>query len=139
MPPESNEPESHCQYGPSFLVYERTTGRFLEFFCGNKSNRIEAKKLFPFLPLTQADIDAKAAAGNDVSDLRAHGPLPVTLKVKLAENKRGSWHVPVVVKCSTPFTKLPSMDVIVREMQKFLTVKDNGVERVEETKPARAR
>ena len=31
------------------------------------------------------------------------------------------------------------MDVIVREMQKFLTVKDNGVERVEETKPARAR
>jgi len=91
------------------------------------------------LPLTQADIDAKAAAKNDVSDLRPHGPLPVTLKVKLAENKRGSWHVPVVVKCSTPFTKVPSMDVIVREMQKFLTVKDNGVERVEETKPARAR
>ena len=67
---KSNEPESHCQYGPSFLVYERSTGRFLEFFCGNKSNRIEAKKLFPFLPLTQADIDAKAAASNDVSDLR---------------------------------------------------------------------
>jgi len=136
---KSNEPESHCQYGPSFLVYERTTGRFLEFFCGNKSNRIEAKKLFPFLALSQADIDKKAAAGNDVGDLRPHGPIPVTLKVKLAENKRGSWHVPVVVKCSTPFTKLPSMEVIVREMQKFLTVKDNGVERVEETKPARAR
>ena len=136
---KSNEPESHCQYGPSFLVYERSTGRFLEFFCGNKSNRIEAKKLFPFLPLTQADIDAKAAAGNDVSELSPHGPLPVTLKVNLAENKRGSWHVPVVVKCSTPFTKMPSMDAIVREMQKFLTVKDNGVERVEETKPARAR
>ena len=136
---KSNEPESHCQYGPSFLIYERSTGRFLEFFCGNKSNRIEAKKIFPFLALSQADIDAKAAAGNDVSDLRPHGPLPVTLKVKLAENKRGSWHVPVVVKCSTPFTKMPSMDVIVREMKKFLTVKDNGVERVEETKPARAR
>ena len=39
----------------------------------------------------------------------------------------------MVVKCSTPFTKLPSMDVIVREMQKFLAVKNNGVERVEET------
>jgi len=136
---KSNEPESHCQYGPSFLVYERTTGRFLEFFCGNKSNRIEAKKLFPFLALSQADIDKKAAAGNDVGDLRPHGPIPVTLKVKLAENKRGSWHVPVVVKCSTPFTKVPGMEVIVREMQKFLTVKDNGVERVEETTPARAR
>lgn len=136
---KSNEPESHCQYGPSFLVYERTTGRFLEFFCGNKSNRIEAKKLFPFLALSQADIDAKAAAGNDVGDLKPHGPIPVTLKVKLAENKRGSWHVPVVVKCSTPFTKVPGMDVIRREMERFLTVKDNGVEKVEDTKPARAR
>jgi hypothetical protein len=136
---KSNEPESHCQFGPSFLVYERSTGRFLEFFCGNKSNRIEAKKLFPFLPLSQVDIDAKAAAGHDVGDLKPHGPIPVTLKVKIAENRRGSWHVPVVVKCFTPFTKMPSMDVIRREMERFLTVKDNGVERVEETKPARAR
>jgi hypothetical protein len=136
---KSVESESHCQYGPSFLIYERTTGRFLEFFCGNKSNRIEAKKIFPFLALSQVDIDAKAAAGNDVADLKPHGPIPVTLKVKLAENSRGSWHVPVVVKCSTPFPKVPTMDVIVREMQKFLTVKDNGVERVAEDKPARAR
>ena len=101
---KSKESESHCQYGPSFLVYERSTGRFLEFFCGNKSSRIESKKLFPFLPLTQADIDAKAAAGNEVGDLEPHGPIPVTLKVKVAENNKGVWHVPVVVKCSTPFT-----------------------------------
>ena len=136
---KSAEAESHCQYGPSFLVYERTTGRFLEFFCGNKSNRIEAKKIFLFLPLSQAQIDAKAVEGNDVADLRPHGPIPVTLKVKVVENKRGSWHVPVVVKCSTPFTRVPASEVIVREIQKFLTVKDNGVERVEETKPGRAR
>jgi len=136
---KSAESDSHCQYGPSFLVYERVQGRFLEFFCGNKSNRIEAKKIFPFLPLSQADIDAKAAAGNDVSGLKPHGPIPVTLKVKLAENKRGQWHVPVVVKCSVSFDKVPSIDVIVKEIQKFLTVKDNGVERVEETAPARAR
>jgi hypothetical protein len=31
------------------------------------------------------------------------------------------------------------MDVIRREMERFLTVKDNGVEKVEDTKPARAR
>ena len=109
---KSAEADSHCQYGPSFLVYERSTGRFLEFFCGNKSSRIEAKKLFPFLPLTQADIDAKAAAGNRVGDLKPHGPIPVTLKVKVAENRKGTWHVPVVVMCSTPFTRLPSDDVI---------------------------
>ena len=136
---KSTEADSHCQYGPSFLVYERSTGRFLEFFCGNKSSRIEAKKLFPFLPLTQTDIDAKAAAGNDVSSLQPHGPIPVTLKTKVAENRKGTWHVPVVVMCSSPFTRLPSGDVIVREINKFLTIKDNGVEKVQDSKPARAR
>ena len=135
----SAEADSHCQYGPSFLVYERSTGRFLEFFCGNKSSRIEAKKLFPFLPLTQTDIDAKAAAGNDVSDLKPHGPIPVTLKTKVAENRKGTWHVPVVVLCTSPFTKLPSGEVICREITKFLTIKDNGVEKVQDSKPGRAR
>ena len=109
---QSAETDSHCQYGPSFLVYERSNGRFLEFFCGNKSSRIEAKKLFPFLPLTQADIDAKAAAGNDVGDLKPHGPIPVTLKTKVAENRKGTWHVPVVVMCAAPFARLPSGEVI---------------------------
>ena len=31
-------------YGLSFLVYERSTGRFLEFFCGSKSTRSERAK-----------------------------------------------------------------------------------------------
>ncbi|MHB8108087.1 MAG: hypothetical protein ACYDH4_11775 [Candidatus Cryosericum sp.] len=134
----ADTPDSHCQFGPSFLVYERSTGRFLEFFCGNKSNRVEAKKIFPYLPTSQAQIDAKAVAGNDVTGLTPHGPLPITLKVKVAENKKGSWHVPVVVKCTTPFTGV-SEEVMVREVYKFLTIKDNGVERVTEAKPARAR
>ena len=100
---QSLEKESHCMYGPSFLVYERSTGRFLEFFCGNKSSRSEAKKVYPYLPLSQADIDAKAAKGEDVGDLQPHGPLPLTLKSRLVEKGTYSWHVPVVVKCATPF------------------------------------
>jgi len=136
---KSAESDSHCQYGPSFLVFERSTKRFLEFFCGNKSSRIEAKKLFPFLPLSQADIDAKAENGNAVGDLKPHGPIPVTLKTKVAENRKGTWHVPVVVMCASPFTTLPSDDIIRREITKFLTVKDNGVEKVQDNRPARAR
>lgn len=136
---QSLQTDSHCQYGPSFLVYERSTGRFLEFFCGNKSSRRESGKVFPFLPLTQADIDAKAEAGNPVGDLKPHGPIPVTLKVEVAENRKGIWHVPVVTKCSTPFTRLSSDDVIRREIVKFLAVKDNGVEKVQDARPARAR
>ena len=71
---KSLEKESHCMYGPSFLVFERSRGLFLEFFCGNKSSRSEAKKVYPYLPLTQADIDAKAANGDDVSEFAAARP-----------------------------------------------------------------
>jgi hypothetical protein len=135
----SLEKESHCMYGPSFLVFERSTGSFLEFFCGNQSSRREAKKIYPFLPLTQADIDAKAAAGQDVSGLEPHGPLPLTLKSRLVEKGTYSWHVPVVVKCSDPFTNLPKMERIVKEMTAFLAVKDNGIQRAPVAEDDRAR
>jgi hypothetical protein len=124
---QSAEKESHCMYGPSFLVYERSTGRFLEFFCGSKSARSEAKKIFPYLPLTEAAIKAMAEKGDDVTGLVPHGPLPVTLKSKLVEKGSYSWHVPVAVKCSTPFTKLPKPEVIVKEITRFLTIQgDQG-------------
>jgi hypothetical protein len=125
----SLEKESHCMYGPSFLVYERSQNCFLEFFCGNKSSRSEAKKIYPYLPLSQADIDAKASRAEDVSDLKPHGPLPLTLKSRLVEKGTYSWHVPVVVKCQTQFTKVPPMERIVKEINDFITIKDNGVER----------
>ena len=136
---QAGERDSHCMYGPSFLVYERSTGRFLEFFCGTKSSRAEAKKVFPFLPLTQPAIDAMAERGEDVSNLQSHGPLPMTLKSKLVEKGTYSWHVPVVQKCSTPFSKLPKPEVIVREIQKFLSSEGSEAKAAEETKPARAR
>ena len=126
---KSLEKESHCMYGPSFLVFERSRGLFLEFFCGNKSSRSEAKKVYSYLPLTQADIDAKAATGNDVSNLQPHGPLPLTLKSRLVEKGTYSWHVPVVTKCSTAFTNFPKQDRVNKEIGAFLNVKDNGVER----------
>lgn len=123
---QSAEKESGCMYGPSFLVYERSTGQFLEFFCGTKSARTEAKRIFAYLPLTKAMIDALEATGVDTSGMEPHGPLPVTLKSKLVEKGQWSWHVPVAVKCSTPFTKLPSAAVIVDQINKFLDVKREG-------------
>lgn len=127
----AEQKESHCMFGPSFLVFERSTGQFLEFFCGSKSARQEARKLYPYCPLTQGDIDAAAKRGEDVSGLVPHGPVPVTLKSRLVERKDWSWHVPVVLKCSTPFTKLPPSDVICREIAKFLVVKKEGAEVVQ--------
>jgi hypothetical protein len=129
---KSMEPNSGCQHGISFLVVERSTGQFLEIYFGTKSSRPEAKKIFPYLPLSQADIERKAAAGADVQDLVPHGPIPVTLKVRLAENKKGMWHCPMVIKCSAPFAKIPPTTAIVREINRFLSAKSGGVEKVEE-------
>ena len=128
---QSMEKESHCMFGPSFLVYERTQKRFLEFFCGSKSTRSEAKKVYPFLPLSTADIARQKAAGNDVSDLTSHGPLEMTLKSRLVEKGSYSWHVPVVVKGSRPFV-LPSWDQTVAEINKFINCKGDGVELAKE-------
>lgn len=111
---------SKCQFGPSFLVIERNTGRMLEYFLGSPTHRPEAKKIYPKLPLTQADIAARKL------DEEPHTALPVTLKSKFIE-KEFSWYVPVALDCSTPFTKLPPMAQIAAEIQKFINEK-GGVE-----------
>ena len=119
----------HCMYGPSFLVFERSTGRFLEFFCGNKSSRSEAKKVYPYLPLTQADIDARGGRRQRREHLEPHGPLPLTLKSRLVEKGTYSWHVPVVIEVRHGLHEA-AVDGAGREGDHaFLTVKDNGVER----------
>ena len=139
---QSTESNSNCQYGTSFLVLERFTGQFLELWLNSKTSRPEARKIFDYLPLNQARIDrlvaAAEAAGKLAPELVPHGPIPVTVKVRLAKNKRFSWHAPSVVKCSTPM-KVPSTEVVVKEINKFLTIKSNGVEKVAEPAKKRSR
>ena len=125
---QSAEKESHCMYGPSFLVFERATGRFYEFFCGSKSTRTEAKKIYPFMPVSQTDIEARG-----LTDVEPHGPLPMTLKSRYVEKGSFSWHVPVVQKCSAPFKNEPSAEAVIKEIGKFLTFKDS--EQVEKVAP----
>jgi len=129
---QSAEKESGCMYGPSFLVFERSTGQFLEFFCGTKSARTEAKRIYPYLPLTQAMIDANSA----LAEQMPHNALPVTMKSRLVEKGQWSWHVPVAVKCSTPFTTLPPTEAIVEQITKFLDVKREGATVVQDETPS---
>lgn len=131
---ESMQQDSGCMYGPSFLIYERSTGRFLEWFCGTKSTRSEAKKIYPFLILRDEDIVERGLEG-----VEAHGPLPFTMENRLVEKKRYSWHVPVVIRCSTPFTREPTVEKIVFEMKRFLNPTDAGVEKVDEKDSGRER
>jgi hypothetical protein len=114
---QSLERKSHCMYGVSFLVYEMRSGRFLEFYCGTKSTRREAKNIYPFLPLTSADIRARRLEG-----VEPHGPMPVTFKVKLVTRGKFSLHVPKVAKCSTPFEPMPAPELIDAEIATFIGV-----------------
>jgi hypothetical protein len=120
----AGQKDSGCMFGPSFLLFERNTGKFFEFFCGNKSARMEAGKFSPFLPISEAQAEQFG--------VEAQGPQPLTLRAKYIERPRYSWHAPQVTKCSTPFNNLPEIEVIVAEINKFLNPKVDGAEIVEE-------
>ncbi len=130
---------SGCMYGLTFLVFERSTGRFYELFCGvNKSMRMESDKIATFLALPEE----AAARLEEKKGVRVepHGPLACTLKAKYVTKRNYGWHVPVCVQCSTPFTNLPPVDRIQAEVTKFMSLANTEVEKVEEapaTKRAR--
>lgn len=81
---ESSVKDSGCMFGPAFLVYERTSGKFLEYFCNNESARQVAVSLSGFLYKPDEPIK------------------PCTLGNSLVEKKRYSWHAPNVTECSVP-------------------------------------
>jgi len=108
--------EMGCLYGPSFLVYERTTCQFYEMFFCNKSARKIGPTLYPYLPL---NAEAAEQQGTD-----PHGPIPATLGVRYAKNKKGSWHVSVVKECKAPFTTEPSVEEVIKRVTKFLSPDD---------------
>lgn len=136
----SAEKKSKCMYGVSFLIFERSTSEFLEYFAGTKSARQEAGNLYPYLPLTQEQIDERAKAGEDVSSLQPHGPRAATVTARLKERGDFSWYIPAVTPCSTPI-KLPSVADIQEQIDRFLNPPTSTVEKVdeEEVKGRRAR
>lgn len=120
----AGQKDSGCMYGPSFLFFERNTAKLYEFFCGNKSARMEAGNIGQFLPVS----DAKA----DAFGIEPHGPMPCTMRAKYIERPRYSWHAPQVGKCSTPITNLPDNEYLVKEVVKFINPKTDGPELADE-------
>lgn len=122
---------SGCMYGLTFLIFERSTGKFYELFCGTKSMRTESSKIAEFLAMSKED-----AAANEVASgihREAHGPLACTLKAKYVTKGNYGWHVPVCVKCSAPFTNLPPNERIQAEQEKFMALASTEIEKVETT------
>ena len=120
----SKEKNSGCMYGPSLLVLERNTGKFYEWFLGNKSARIMSDKLEPFLPVSEQEA---AEFG-----IEAKPPTPCTVKSKYVTSGEWSWYVPIVFDCSVPFDNLPEVDVIVKEVERFVNPPQSNTEVAEE-------
>lgn len=135
----SEQPDSQCQFGVSFLVAERSTAKLYEFFCGTKSSRREIGTISDYMRLTKEQIKARG-----LKDVEPHGPLPMTLKSKRVENKKKkwSWFVPVVSPCSNPFSvdQIPPAEQIKDEIEKFTTIGEDTPEvKTGEGKKRRAR
>lgn len=124
--------DSGCCFGPSYLIFERTTAQFYEYFCGSKSARIESSNINKYLPVTQGMIDAGVT-----KETEPRGPKPCTLKATLVEKGRYTWHVAKAEECLTPFKSLPTGEALNKELTRFLTPDENEVETVEEEKPSK--
>jgi hypothetical protein len=108
----SQEQDSGCMYGPVFLLLERSTGKFYEFFANNKSARREADRLLNFLPVNES---AAKALGID-----PRLPQAARLSAKYIKKPRYSWFAPVVAASTAQFTKLPTIDIVVKSVETFL-------------------
>lgn len=131
---ESNNKDSGCAWGPTYLVFERSTGKFYEFFCGSKSARYESSTINNYLPVTPEMIEAGVT-----EEKKPRGPKPLTLSSQYIEKGKWAWYAPKASDCLTPFDKLFTKDQLVDEIERFQKREDPKVETVPEGKDANTR
>jgi hypothetical protein len=103
---DSEIEDSGCMYGPEFLCWLPLNKTFATFFFNNPTMRRESGNMRTLI--------GKAA----------------TVKARLIENKRYSWHGPVVTPCSTPIANLPTPELVAKELDRFKNPKKSDVETV---------
>lgn len=127
---------SHCMYGATFLVFERSTRKFYEFFCGTASLRRVIGEVSAAMTLTQEQIDARG-----LKNVEPHGPITLNFTSKITKNAQGNtWFVPVITPSSNPI-QLDQKEFAqaVKEITKFTTLDESGPEKVTEGASGRAR
>jgi len=104
--------QSGCMTGPVFLLFERSTGDFLELYCNNASMIREASILFDSLPVTKSQAEAHG--------IEARAPQPVSLGSKYLNKGKYPRQVPVWSKSKAKFENLPSAEEFKASVLKFL-------------------
>lgn len=118
--------DTGCMYGPAYLVFERTTGKFYEYFCGSKSARYASGEFNHYL-----DKATRLALEMDVKDNEPDGPRPITLTAELIKRGKYIWHVPKTSDCVVEFTKLPTKEDKDKEERRFFAPPQATAETVE--------
>ena len=99
---------SGCVYGIEFLLYLPSVpsgvDNYVTLFLNSASSRREATNFRGLL--------GKAAS----------------LKVRLASNKKGTWHVPTISTCSAPFERVPDEAELLAKIEQFKSVPTNAAE-----------
>ncbi len=130
---KSEVKNSNCMWGFAFLVFERSTAQYYEFFFGTKTSRNEVGNVAIFLPKTEEQIASLTKKFG-----RPPQPAgPCTLKVKYIQKGDWGWHAPVTHPCSTPF-KGYVCDEAIEQINKFAALKDTELEKVDEPVDGRA-
>ncbi len=128
--------DSGCQFGFAYLVYERSTSEYYEYFFGNESHRRAAPDVTAFLPKTSQRI-------KELTEKLGHAPQPAgpcTLKSKYVIKKGTDWgwFVPTTYPCSTPFKGFDLVQAN-EQIAKFEALEGSKVEKAPEDDNSRAR
>ena len=97
----SSATDSGCMFGVSFLVFERTSKRFLEYYAGTRSARERCKTLYRFLPKFHTKVLP-----------------PVTFTSCLIEEDGYAWHTSEFNECPRSLD-MPSEDELSIELWRF--------------------
>lgn len=106
---KSNTPKSGCMFGPEFLIYVGSVGRFATFFCSSKSARREAPNIKNLM----------VGLG--------------TLGSQKIEKGKYTWYSPQVRACSTPLAEMPTVVELQEQVEKFNNPQESEVERVDDS------
>lgn len=123
----ANSSKHEC--GVSFLVFERSTGDYYEWFCQSASTLRAAKECFGYMEVTEEQAKELQAQGKDV---QPHGMIPCTLTAKFMDGGNFTYHAPIVSKCSAPITNLPDEKTHLDTVHRFLNPKSQNGESVSE-------
>jgi len=123
---------SNCMWGPTFLVFEVSTGEFYELFLCNKSSRKASERLIlECLPISPEQAKADG--------VEPRGPVPASCGSEYIEKKGYTWYAPTFEPSAIVIDNFPPVEKVKDALDKFFDMKGSSIEVAPEKSSGRAR